>query len=126
MDRQRRVTSFTLKDLVDGHIDYVQRDHKNKEPTLDAFLLHVSDGVSQSPTHKFNITINVRLLSGDMSILTVSISQPLGVIIIKYLKTIILKLPNSQSRQSEFKPFSSNPKVSQLFFLSVAQFETVH
>ena len=62
MDRQRRVTSFTLKDLVDGHIDYVQRDHKNKEPTLDAFLLHVSDGVSQSPTHKFNITINVRLL----------------------------------------------------------------
>ena len=74
MDRQRRVTSFTLKDLVDGHIDYVQRDHKNKEPTLDAFLLHVSDGVSQSPTHKFNITINVHLLSDATSMLSVSVT----------------------------------------------------
>jgi len=66
-NQRRLVTSFTLKDLVDGHIHYVQSDHRNKEPTLDAFLLHVSDGVNQSPTYKFNITINVHLVSRTTS-----------------------------------------------------------
>ena len=61
-NQRRLVTSFTLKDLVDGHIHYVQSDHRNKEPTRDVFLLHVSDGLNQSPTYKFNITINVRLI----------------------------------------------------------------
>ena len=55
----RVVTSFTLQDLVAGHIDYVQDSHLGMEPEGDLFLFHISDGVNRSPTARFNISIQV-------------------------------------------------------------------
>lgn len=55
-----RLSSFPLIDLIDGlTIRYVQSDHKNKEPNIDSFIFHVSDGINESPTSKFSIDIQV-------------------------------------------------------------------
>ncbi|XP_048248290.1 extracellular matrix organizing protein FRAS1-like isoform X2 [Haliotis rufescens] len=53
------VKSFTVQDLVDGHVYYSQKDHKNKEPVWDNFLFYVSDGVNVSPQQRFNISITL-------------------------------------------------------------------
>lgn len=55
------VKSFPLQDLLDGHVYYVQSDHKNKEAIQDSFLFHATDGVNNSPPQTFNISIIVRL-----------------------------------------------------------------
>ncbi|KAL5018410.1 hypothetical protein ScPMuIL_004132 [Solemya velum] len=53
----RNVSTFPLQDLLDGHVSYIQSNHRNKEPAWDGFLFHISDGTNVSPTHRFNITI---------------------------------------------------------------------
>lgn len=57
----RNVSTFPLQDVLDGHVSYIQTDHRNKEPAWDGFLFHISDGTNISPTHRFNITILVSL-----------------------------------------------------------------
>lgn len=50
---------FTVKDLLEGHIYYVQSDHEKKEPAWDAFLFTVADGLNQSPLHRFNFSVTL-------------------------------------------------------------------
>ncbi len=58
LNKGNKLTSFPLSDLITGQtIRYVQNDHKNKEPKTDLFIFHVSDGVNNSPTHRFNLNI---------------------------------------------------------------------
>lgn len=54
------IAVFSVQDLIDGHIFYVQSDHTNLEPVEDGFLFHVTDGVNNSPPQIFNISIRVR------------------------------------------------------------------
>ena len=60
---RKNILSFPYTDVIDRHIVYVQSDHKGKEPTTDAFLFYVTDGVNQSPLVRFNISISVSNLS---------------------------------------------------------------
>ena len=53
------VTELAVKDLIQGHLTYVQSDHLKKEPAWDAFLFIVTDGVNTSLVHRFNFTIIV-------------------------------------------------------------------
>ena len=53
--------SFTLADLLDGSIHYVQSHHLKVEPTKDHFVFYVTDGVNQSPSYSLNISIKVTL-----------------------------------------------------------------
>ncbi|RNA35736.1 Extracellular matrix FRAS1 [Brachionus plicatilis] len=70
-----KLSSFPLVDLIDGFsIRYVQSDHKNKEPTMDSFMFHVSDGINESPTHK--IAINIKIINDEKP---VAVFEPLQV-----------------------------------------------
>ncbi|KAK7498552.1 hypothetical protein BaRGS_00010212, partial [Batillaria attramentaria] len=51
------VSEFTVKELMEGHIHYIQSDHEKKEPAWDAFLFTVTDGVNDSPVHRFNFSV---------------------------------------------------------------------
>ncbi|PIK53992.1 hypothetical protein BSL78_09129, partial [Apostichopus japonicus] len=53
------IAVFSVQDLIDGHIFYVQSDHTNLEPVEDGFLFHVTDGVNNSPPQIFNISIRL-------------------------------------------------------------------
>ncbi|XP_077999737.1 extracellular matrix organizing protein FRAS1-like [Glandiceps talaboti] len=50
---------FTIQDVIDGVVYYVQDSHRNVETVGDGFLFHVSDGTNNSPTYRFNITIQL-------------------------------------------------------------------
>lgn len=50
--------SFSYKDIVDGHVNYVQSRHLRMEPTADQFMLCVSDGKQSSAHVPFYIIIN--------------------------------------------------------------------
>lgn len=49
---------FTYRDVLNGHINYVQSRHQRMEPTTDQLMLHVSDGKQQSSSVPFYIIIN--------------------------------------------------------------------
>ncbi|KAM9718007.1 FRAS1-related extracellular matrix protein 1a isoform 1-T1 [Menidia menidia] len=51
------IASFPFKDILDGHINYVQSRHQRMEPTADQFLLCVSDGTHSSAHVPFYIII---------------------------------------------------------------------
>ena len=73
------VTELAVKDLIQGHLTYVQSDHLKKEPAWDAFLFIVTDGVNTSLVHRFNFTIIVS--SWDLLLVMLSyLSLPLPTI----------------------------------------------
>ncbi|XP_030887308.1 FRAS1-related extracellular matrix protein 2 [Leptonychotes weddellii] len=51
------VSAFTLKDLRQSHINYVQSVHKGVEPVEDRFIFRCSDGINFSERHFFPIVI---------------------------------------------------------------------
>uniref|UniRef100_A0A672MFC2 FRAS1-related extracellular matrix protein 1 n=1 Tax=Sinocyclocheilus grahami TaxID=75366 RepID=A0A672MFC2_SINGR len=80
------IASFTYRDVLNGHINYVQSRHQRIEPTTDQLMLHVSDGKQQSSSVPFYIIIhptndeipeflarNITVREGDMKELDPSI-----------------------------------------------------
>ncbi|KAG1924545.1 FRAS1-related extracellular matrix protein, partial [Pimephales promelas] len=80
------IASFTYRDVLNGHINYVQSRHQRMEPTTDQIMLHVSDGKQQSSSVPFYIIIsptndeipdflarNITVREGDMKELDPSI-----------------------------------------------------
>ncbi|XP_056318384.1 FRAS1-related extracellular matrix protein 1a [Danio aesculapii] len=51
------IASFTYRDVLDGHINYVQSRHQRMEPTTDQLMLQVSDGKQQSSSVPLYIII---------------------------------------------------------------------
>ncbi|KAL2094307.1 hypothetical protein ACEWY4_009026 [Coilia grayii] len=51
------VSAFTIKDIKEGHIYYVQSIHKTVEPVEDRFTFRCSDGINFSERHFFPIVI---------------------------------------------------------------------
>ncbi|KAJ8385248.1 hypothetical protein AAFF_G00191250 [Aldrovandia affinis] len=52
------IGSFSFKDVMNGHINYVQSRHQRVEPTEDQFMLYVSDGKRRSVDTPFYIIIS--------------------------------------------------------------------
>ncbi|XP_059211374.1 FRAS1-related extracellular matrix protein 1a [Centropristis striata] len=52
------IASFSYKDIIDGHVNYVQSRHERMEPTADQLMLCVSDGKHSSAHVAFYIIIN--------------------------------------------------------------------
>ncbi|XP_022603580.1 FRAS1-related extracellular matrix protein 1 [Seriola dumerili] len=52
------IASFSYKDIIDGHVNYVQSRHERMEPTADQLMLCVSDGKHSSAHVPFYIIIN--------------------------------------------------------------------
>uniref|UniRef100_UPI00359004A1 extracellular matrix organizing protein FRAS1 isoform X2 n=1 Tax=Myxine glutinosa TaxID=7769 RepID=UPI00359004A1 len=50
---------FTMQEVSDGMLYYVQSTHRGIEPVADAFLFYLTDGAYRSPTYRFNITIEL-------------------------------------------------------------------
>ncbi|XP_078258376.1 extracellular matrix organizing protein FRAS1 isoform X5 [Rhinoraja longicauda] len=48
---------FSVQDILDNNIYYVQSVHRGSEPVSDGFDFYLTDGVTQSPVHHFNIII---------------------------------------------------------------------
>lgn len=51
------VSAFTLKDVRQGHVNYVQSVHRGVEPVEDRFAFRCSDGVHLSDRHFFPVVI---------------------------------------------------------------------
>ncbi|XP_070711353.1 FRAS1-related extracellular matrix protein 1a [Pempheris klunzingeri] len=52
------IASFSYKDIINGHVNYVQSRHQGVEPTADQFILCVSDGKHSSAHVPLYIIIN--------------------------------------------------------------------
>ncbi|XP_039996233.1 FRAS1-related extracellular matrix protein 1a isoform X2 [Xiphias gladius] len=52
------IASFSYKDIIEGHVNYVQSRHQRMEPTADQIMLCVSDGKHSSAHVPFYIIIN--------------------------------------------------------------------
>ncbi|TWW63720.1 FRAS1-related extracellular matrix protein 1 [Takifugu flavidus] len=51
------IASFSYRDIINGHVNYVQSRHQRVEPTADQFKLYVSDGQRTSAHVPFYIII---------------------------------------------------------------------
>ena len=51
------VSSFTIGEIRNENINYVQSVHKGSEPRRDGFKFHCSDGLNKSPDFRFDIII---------------------------------------------------------------------
>ncbi|TSL34592.1 FRAS1-related extracellular matrix protein 1 [Bagarius yarrelli] len=80
------IDSFFYRDVMNGHINYVQSRHQRMEPTGDQFMLYISDGKHQSSPIPLYIIIkptndespdflarNITVREGDMKELDASI-----------------------------------------------------
>ncbi|XP_053199816.1 FRAS1-related extracellular matrix protein 1a [Scomber japonicus] len=52
------IASFSYKDIIDGHVNYVQSRHQRMEPTTDQFMLCISDGKHSSANVPFYVIIS--------------------------------------------------------------------
>ncbi|CAI5682307.1 unnamed protein product [Oreochromis niloticus] len=52
------IASFSYKDIMEGHVNYVQSRHQRVEPTADHLMLCVTDGKHSSAHVSFYIIIN--------------------------------------------------------------------
>ncbi|XP_069576815.1 FRAS1-related extracellular matrix protein 1-like isoform X3 [Brachyistius frenatus] len=52
------IDSFSYKDIIEGHVNYVQSRHQRMEPTTDQFMLCASDGKHRSAHIPFYILIS--------------------------------------------------------------------
>ena len=50
---------FSLQDIKEEKISYVQSQHQYQEPTKDSFMIHLTDGTNNSPTVKVPVLIEV-------------------------------------------------------------------
>ncbi|XP_063756912.1 FRAS1-related extracellular matrix protein 1a isoform X2 [Eleginops maclovinus] len=84
------IASFSYKDILDGHINYVQSRHQRMEPTADQFMLCISDGKHTSAHVPFYIIItptndeipqfvarNITVREGEMKQLDASVLHAL-------------------------------------------------
>ncbi|XP_038647741.1 extracellular matrix protein FRAS1 [Scyliorhinus canicula] len=73
---------FSVQDILDNNVYYVQSVHRSIEPISDGFDFYVTDGIIQSPVYHFNIII---LQKNDeppkMSVETVQVKEGTGVVI---------------------------------------------
>ena len=53
------VESFTLADLSEGHIEYIQLRTEGVEPQMEILRLYATDGMNTSPTEQLKIQIEV-------------------------------------------------------------------
>lgn len=80
------IASFSYKDIINGHVNYVQSRHERMEPTADQFMLCVSDGKHTSAFVPFYIIIsptndevpefisrNITVMEGEMKQLDSSV-----------------------------------------------------
>ncbi|XP_074649930.1 FRAS1-related extracellular matrix protein 2-like [Tubulanus polymorphus] len=51
------ISSYTIKEIYGGKINYVQSIHKGLEPVEDKFSFRCSDGVNSSPKYQFPVII---------------------------------------------------------------------
>ncbi|CAL8326972.1 unnamed protein product [Lota lota] len=100
------IASFSYKDILDGHVNYVQSRHQRMEPTADQFVLSVSDGERSSAHVPFYVIIsptndeipdllarNITVREGEMKELDFSI-----------LNAVDLDVPKSELRFSVATP----------------------
>ncbi|CAL8241709.1 unnamed protein product [Merluccius merluccius] len=100
------IASFSYKDILDGHVNYVQSRHQRMEPTADQFVLSVSDGERSSAHVPFYVIIsptndevpdflarNITVLEGDTKELDFSI-----------LNAVDLDVPKGELRFSVATP----------------------
>uniref|UniRef100_A0A667YH99 FRAS1-related extracellular matrix protein 1 n=1 Tax=Myripristis murdjan TaxID=586833 RepID=A0A667YH99_9TELE len=80
------IASFSYKDIMDGHVNYVQSRHQRMEPTADQLMFCLSDGKRSSVDVPFYIIIsptndevpefvarNITVREGDMKQLDTSV-----------------------------------------------------
>ncbi|CAL1526861.1 unnamed protein product, partial [Lymnaea stagnalis] len=51
------ISSFTIRDIRSGLINYVQSVHKGSEPRKDSLMFYCTDGINQSPHSNIDIRI---------------------------------------------------------------------
>ncbi|XP_059502133.1 extracellular matrix protein FRAS1 isoform X2 [Stegostoma tigrinum] len=77
-----RDVPFSVQDILNNNIYYVQSVHRNIEPISDSFDFYVTDGTIQSPVYNFNIKI---LRKNDeppkMNVEVVHVNKGTGVVI---------------------------------------------
>uniref|UniRef100_H3CI90 Fras1 related extracellular matrix 1a n=1 Tax=Tetraodon nigroviridis TaxID=99883 RepID=H3CI90_TETNG len=99
------IASFSYRDIVDGHVNYVQSRHQRVEPTADQFKLCVSDGGRASAHLPFHVVIkatndeipefvahNITVEEGDRKQLDLSV-----------LRALDLDVPEDELRFSLFR-----------------------
>ena len=70
--RGRPVTSFSVMDIKDRNINYVQANHTGVEPLSDSFEVYVTDGHQNSPPE--TVRINVVPRNDEVPKLNISMS----------------------------------------------------
>lgn len=73
--RGRAVTSFSVMDIKDRNINYVQSNHTGAEPLSDSFEVYVTDGHQNSPAE--TIRINIVPRNDEAPKLNISKCKPL-------------------------------------------------
>ncbi|CAF1145842.1 unnamed protein product, partial [Didymodactylos carnosus] len=70
-NKKQSVTSFTIIQILNRFIRYVQNDHYSNEPKRDKFKIYATDGINDSPL--LTVIVNIKLVNDEQPIL---ITQP--------------------------------------------------